>query len=64
VPIPKVGDHVTTLVGIAQVDATIPVPGPSWPAEIRAFNAHACHASGAGQCRLFSVASVIEALTP
>jgi hypothetical protein len=64
VSIPRVADHVTTVVGIAQVDAAIPVPGPSWPAEIRSFNERVCRASGAGDCRLFSVASVIEALTP
>jgi hypothetical protein len=64
VSIPKVADHVTTVVGIAQVDATIPVPGPSWPAEIRSFNEQVCRASGARRCRLFSVASVADALTP
>lgn len=64
VSIPKVANHVTTVVGIAQVDATIPVPGPSWPDEIRAFNERVCRASGARRCRLFSVASVADAFTP
>ena len=64
VSVSSVGDRVTTVVGVAQVDATSPVPGPSWPTEIRAFNETVCRRSGAGRCRLFSVASVAEALTP
>jgi hypothetical protein len=64
VSVPRVGNRVTTVVGVAQMDATRPVPGPSWPAEIRSFNDRVCRRSGARRCRLFSVASVAEALHP
>ena len=62
VSVPRIGNATTTVVGVAQMDATRPVPGPSWPAEIRTFNDAICQRSGAQRCRLFSVASTAEAL--
>jgi hypothetical protein len=60
VAVPRVDNRLTTVVGVAQMDATRPMPGPSWPAEIRSFNDRVCRRSGARRCRLFSVASVAE----
>ena len=53
---------VVTIVGLTQVDSTIPPPSPVWPAEIRDFNAALCHASHAARCRLFGSVSISEAL--
>jgi hypothetical protein len=59
-----VHNRATTLVGIAQVDASRPVPGPSWPTEVRSFNQQLCQRSRPERCRIFSIASVTEALQP
>jgi hypothetical protein len=62
VPVPRVPAERTTVLGIAQVDADHPVPGVTWPREIRAFNARLCERSGADECRLYTTASVSDAL--
>jgi len=51
-----------TIVGLGQVDSTLPPPGTSWLDEVRAFNATLCEQSGAGACRIFTVAATGEAL--
>lgn len=63
ISIPAIGNRLTTVIGIAQVDSATPPPGPSWPTEVRAFNERLCERSGAHACRLFSVASTVDALT-
>lgn len=63
VAVPEIGNRTTTIVGVAQVDAGTPVPGSTWPAEVRSFNERLCRRSAAGDCRLFSTASVTDALT-
>ena len=63
VAVPPIHNHLTTMVGIAQVDASHAVPGPSWPAEIRGFNESLCARTRAQRCRFFAVAAVAEVLT-
>ena len=60
----RIGNQLTTVVGVAQVDAIRPVPGPSWPVEVRSFNQRLCQRSGARRCRLFPVASIADVLSP
>lgn len=62
IPMPAIGNHQTTVIGIAQVDSTTPPPGPSWPTEVRAFNQRLCELSRAHACRLFSVVSTVDVL--
>ncbi len=64
VTVPHVDASVLTVVGIAQVDASIPPPSPQWPEEILAFNRGLCHASGVARCRLFYAAPVSKSLDP
>jgi hypothetical protein len=62
VQVPRVLAAQVTLVGIGQVDSTLPPPSNVWPAEIRSFNAVVCHESHARSCRLFEFPSVSQAL--
>lgn len=62
VEVAEIGNVKTTIVGIAQVDSRLAVPGPSWSTEVFAFNKALCKKSKADKCRLFSTASVQELL--
>ncbi len=62
IAVPAIRNQLTTIVGIAQVDASRAVPGPSWPAEINGFNERLCARTRAQRCRFFSVASVSDVL--
>jgi hypothetical protein len=63
VSVPRVGNTTTTLIGLGQVDSVLPPPGPTWLAEVRAFNEELCRQSASSACRLFSSASVSDALS-
>jgi len=53
-----------TVVGVAQMDSTLPPPSSIWPTEIESFNQTLCQLSTAAPCRLFPAASVTQALIP
>jgi hypothetical protein len=62
VDVPTIGNRVTTVVGLGQVDSRTPVPGRTWSGEIHSFNQTLCLRSGAGACRLYSAATTTEVL--
>jgi hypothetical protein len=62
VQVPQVSAKQITIVGIAQVDSSVPPPSPQWPQQIFSFNQQVCKASGVSQCRLFDLASVTQIL--
>jgi hypothetical protein len=62
VQVPQVSAQQITIVGIAQVDSSVPPPSQQWPQQIFSFNQQVCKASGASQCRLFDLASVTQIL--
>jgi hypothetical protein len=64
VHIEVVNNRFTTLVGLAQVDASSAAPGSSWGTEVLSFNETACRQSQPKRCRLFETASVQEVLNP
>lgn len=64
IAVPRVAASYITVVGIAQVDASIPPPSPIWSSQIIAFNAELCRASGVARCRIFEIAPVSQILNP
>jgi hypothetical protein len=62
VQVPQVSAQQITIVGIGQVDSSVPPPSPQWPQQVFSFNQQVCKASGVSQCRLFDLASVTQIL--
>jgi hypothetical protein len=63
ITVPRVAAHEITIVGLAQVDSSLPPPSAEWPSQVVTFNAALCEASRAPHCRMFELASPSQALS-
>jgi hypothetical protein len=52
-----------TVVGVGQMDSTLPPPSTIWPTEIKSFNQTLCRRATTGRCRLYPAASATQALS-